>query len=141
MTTNVQALLPKRIKTADGLLATIERLILEEPLRYNQWDVLTVKWHPMLGDPHVAFPDCGTVGCVGGWTVALTRRRQQYGSLLSNAARVLGLTGDQAGELFGAEKAGQGSQTLDHARRGAAHIRRFRKKYRAQLRAKRIRRG
>ena len=59
------------------------------------------------------------------------------------AGNLLGLTGEQEDELFydGGLLWARDQQTPSHARKTVAHIRRFQKKYRAQLMAKRIERG
>ena len=136
-----------RAKTADGLLAEIERLITAEPLRYDQHDVLWIeeeKDHRNSYRYNVTavadnIPHCGTIGCVGGWVTALkTKRPSRVINPLLAAQRILGLTTTQADELFDAPAAGPGRQTPAHAARGVQHIRRFRAKHRAQLRAKKV---
>lgn len=129
--------IPKsKAKTANGLLSEIRKLILAEPKRYDQFDWLSFEVRGLLA------PACGTVGCVGGWTVFLKQGRR---SNTPSAAGILGLSDSQADELFRGGAAGRrrgrdGVETEQsiaaHARRGAAHIRRFQKKHATQLRAK-----
>lgn len=133
-----------KAKTAYGLLGEIPKLILQEPKRYDQTCVLEVAPKDGRHNPS-NYPPCGTVGCVAGWTVALTEPPRRVNRLILkanvmvHAARILGLTIGQAEELFAAGQAGIHPQTLGHAKRGARHIARFRKRYAKQLRAKRIR--
>lgn len=150
-------LVPKsRAKTADGLLASIQKLILEEPKRYNQnsWVWLLEEGF----DPEYVRrgPACGTIGCVAGWVSVLTLPRSAIKHLeelsdgISNhAQRLLGLDDDQADELFSGRpisflrkddpmmltaKPG----TKAYARLGWKHIQAFRDKYRTQLRAHKL---
>lgn len=137
-----------RAKTADGLLAHIQRLILEEPKRYNQGH-----WLELLKDPHHAyilkqddFPSCGTIGCVAGWAVALTQPVTQSvaaweGSAFhSRAQAILGLTIEQSVELFssGAISRHLTPGTQAYAKAGVKHIEAFRKAHRKQLRATKL---
>lgn len=129
--------LKSRSKTAYGLLSEIRRLILAEPRRYNQYDWLKTNERGPLA------PACGTVGCVGGWTVFLKRDKTN-----KTAAGILGISSDQGDELFAGDAARSrrdkatgdysARSIRDHARRGAAHIARFQKKHAVQLRAKRV---
>lgn len=126
-----------RAKTAYGLLSEIRKLILEEPRRYNQWDTLsTGRDTQHYYGPEA--PPCGTVGCVAGWVVALKKPHSR--SITGPATEILGLIGSQDVHLFGASQAGpRASDSLkSHAKRGAAHIAKFQKKYAAQLKAKRV---
>lgn len=133
--------MPKsKAKTAYGLLSEIRKLILEEPKRYDQTGWLTRGRSATCIYRDFA-PQCGTVGCVGGWVEALKRRE---------AGVVLGLDWEQQEELFAARAAGDRyAATSDgwaptkasvraHAKRGAAHIARFQKKYAKQLKAKAV---
>ena len=145
-------LIPKsKAKNAYDLLAEIRDLILEEPRRYNQR-----RWRmPLREIEATRQPDCGTVCCVAGWVESLKFKKRSpldgdWGfsdaPVFRRGVRVLGLTEGQGRELFDAHAADDPDrlyqpdsvQTVAHARRGAAHIRRFQKKYAAQLKAKRV---
>ena len=138
-----------RAKTAYGWLAGVARLILEEPKRYNQeLFIRYARGYQPLSERFQtsSFPACGTIGCVAGWT-AQSRypdRRIPYSAVSNTACEILGLTYEQAKELFngsaldsnGEELPPHGS--LAYAELGVAHIRRFMKKYSKQLRSTRI---
>lgn len=125
-----------RAKTAYGLLSEVRRLILEEPLRYNQEDWLSrIEEHANL----FKFPSCGTIGCVAGWVATLKRGRDfDWMGSLKIASEILGVSEEQAFELFNGGAARGQKQTRQHAESGAAHIARFQKKYHAQLIAKHV---
>lgn len=128
-----------RAKTAYGLLGQIARLIVEEPKRYNQGSWIAVKGntdHALEGLPEKGFPACNTVGCAAGWVCALTMQEPpNYWDVEDMAAEILGLDDDFviAWELFDEDACGPKPQTKAHALRGAKHIEKFRKKYRARL--------
>lgn len=118
--------MPKsKAKTAYGLLSEVRRLILASPNRYDQRECYQKT-------------ECGTVCCVGGWIVMLKAPRTHDGHRLNRAERILGLNWLAAGELWFRGAAGDRLSIREHARRGAAHIARFQKKYAAQLKAKRV---
>lgn len=137
-------LLPKsRAKTAYGLLSEVQRLILEEPLRYNQGTYIE-----RVGGEHgavtihrspEAIPACGTVGCVAGWVCTL-----KYGGMFTywetdpRAAKLLGLDFKQRSDFFdgGAVEGVKGS--VEHAKNGVAYIEAFKQRYAKQLKAKRV---
>jgi hypothetical protein len=115
------------------LTKTLPTFILEEPRRIRMGI-----WLESIMDP-VRFsriekqetPSCGTVGCIGGWTEALTGARR------GKATQVLGLKHpQQSDELFmpvrlvDAETQG----TPAHARAVVRHLHRFATKYKMQLR-------
>jgi hypothetical protein len=133
--------LPKSTaKTAYGLLSEIRRLILAEPLRYNQGAWLTFR---DAGRVYDQAPACGTVGCVAGWVCALKADdpgavEQRWRGVEDFARRTLRLTERLSDELFNGDVAGVDYQTKGHARRGARHIARFQKRYAAQLKATRV---
>lgn len=132
------ATIPKsRAKTAFALLSEVRTLILAEPLRYDQGS-----WLNRIEDTPEAyeqFPACGTVGCVAGWVATLKAKHKfDPEEAIQIAQDVLGLDDEQEYELFNEEAAGGKSQSLDHAREGARHIRRFQKKYCTQLLAKKV---
>lgn len=133
--------LPKsRAKTAYGLLSEIAALIVEEPKRYNQHDTLDIRGRKQgLSLGYAEYPNCGTVGCVAGWVAALiSPRPSRVQDVLGYAGRVLGLSVRQQDCLVSANAAGPERQTVAHAQRGVEHIRRFQKRYRAQLLAKKL---
>lgn len=117
--------IPKsKAKTAYGLLSEVRAIILAEPKRYDQCD-----WIRTGSGPD--YPSCGTVACVGGWIGVLKGQHHK-------SQDILGLSGYQAGQLFSYNAAKGQSQSLMHARSGAAHIRRFQKRYAKQLKAKAV---
>jgi hypothetical protein len=132
--------LPKsKAKTAYDLLSDIAALALEEPKRIDmdvfcqRADMPSHAWKPRAG-----FPDCGTVGCIGGWASML-----KHGKFTDedDAAALLGLTAGQACELFYpsdllADAAGGHAQTPAHAAAVVRHIEQFQTKHAAQLKAK-----
>lgn len=117
--------LPKSdAKTAYVLLSDIIRLSMQEPKRMRM-DSWSMQWFGNDGPP------CGTVGCIGGWTEVLRPN--------SRAGATLRLTEDQKQELFFGQLCEDRSQgTLRHAKRVAAHIRRFQRRNSAQLKATRV---
>ena len=128
-----------RARTAYGLLSEIRKLILEEPKRYDQ-TAWRYKWPVGCQEA----PACGTTACVAGWVVTLKVpdfSAYQH-SFEDEGARVLGLSPAAAEALFdgnAAKERGDGRRDiLRHAKRGAAHIARFQKKYAKQLRSKRV---
>lgn len=135
-----------KAKTAWGLLADIRRVVLAEPKRYNQgtWGETQLSPdQPIFGE--MPAPACGTRACVAGWVRVLTRgsvpARQiglRFNYTSEKAAEILGLNYDQRAELFAGGAVPGNPGTANHARKGAAHIRRFMRKYEKQLRAHRI---
>lgn len=138
-----------KAKTAYGILSEVRRLILKEPLRYCQTRYIArvdSDGHSVdsIGPTHVVehAPPCGTVGCVAGWIATLARGDKfTYNDTQHIAEGVLGLNYDETMELFKGQAVGGTPQTLDHAKRGAAHIAAFQKKYSKELRAKQLVRG
>lgn len=142
--------MPKsKAKTAYGLLGEIQKLITDEPRRYDQTtykaDVSTL--------PSYRQPACGTVCCIAGWVDTLkfarpisAKQNAPYGfddsPIFKRGKKVLGLSFEQAEELFDAEAAGSDFEVLlgsaEHAERGVAHIERFRQKHAKQLKGKRV---
>lgn len=139
-----------KAKTAYGLLSEIAALAIAEPKRIAMTLWLQKETGPQHRSLPEGYPACGTVGCVGGWTIALkpTAARKINGGLFGpdredsgqRAGRRLGLTEEQADELFLPSDICNSSnqQTPAHARAVVAHIRRFQKKYRTQLLAKKV---
>lgn len=136
-----------KAKTAYGLLSAVRKLILAEPLRYNQ-----ARYIARTDGKHHAdnpsdgwqqwvkpLPACGTAGCVAGWVATLKRGdRFSYKQTQGIAARILGLNSDQSEELFGGGAVGGTPQTKSHAKAGARHIAAFQEKYATQLKAKAV---
>lgn len=79
-----------------------------------------------------ARPECGTVGCVGGWAEFITGGYRHDGL---NARESLGLSFEQAEELFMPKNLlyAKNQGTRRHATAVVKHVRRFAEKYRAQL--------
>lgn len=127
-------LIPKsRAKTAYVLLSEVRALALEEPKRMRM-----SCWGGVVGNaetlPESHRPACGTVGCIGGWVNVLSPKSRRNG-----ASSILGLNSDQTDELFYGDLCTDDDQgTMKHARRVGALIRKFQKKYRAQLLAKKV---
>ena len=131
--------MPMPVSTATNaydLLDDVKALALEEPKRIAMgwWlvqngyssDALLVR--VLKG----GFPECGTVGCVGGWVEVLTGNNVR-------AVKVLGLTEDQGLRLFYppglVEEEGQ---TIEHATAVVAHITAFQALHEARLKAKAV---
>lgn len=137
MTTDPKTHLPiSTAKTAYSLLSDIAQLALDEPKRMRMATVLAV------GDTN-SFPACKTVGCIAGWTDMLTTTSatMEWGEIImERATATLGLTTRQRDELFcdGRLCGARNQQTPKHAKSVVAHIRRFQKKNRAQLIAKKV---
>lgn len=133
-----------KARTAYALLTEIQGLILAEPKRYNQHDTLCVKGIRSginSSRPPKGYPKCGTVGCVAGWVCALKHphaNSRGWFDVLGQAERILGLTPSQRWMLFSGGAADGKAQTGEHAKSGAAHIKRFQRKYAAKLKAKRV---
>lgn len=126
-----------KARTAYELLEEIRQIILEEPKRYDQRCILLCGSE--CKEAGRAMPACKTVGCVAGWIVALTRRDfVSVGNICGAAREILGLDADQTPQLFYYKAAGGAGQSIGHARRGAAHIRRFMKAHAKQLKAKKV---
>lgn len=150
---------PQSVATnAYDLLSEIVNLILDEPLRYNQsnWLLTGIQ----LKDAGYQPPMCNTIGCVAGWATSLKNQvpanYDRYSTthqfrLEANATRLLGLTGDQATELFGGSAVAEmyesihgpngnvpKSQTIEYALLGALHIRAFQAQHADQLRQKAV---
>lgn len=121
-----------KAKTAFRLLTEVIDLVADEPKRMDMGE-----WHSTAGSdvaPRRGFPKCGTVGCIGGWCETLKPGH--------DVSDLLDLSADQLDELCYhkslIEHAESFGQTRVHANRVIAHIRRFQKKYAAQLKAKRV---
>ncbi len=74
-----------------------------EPLRIDMdgWCLLK----PGDREGFISYPECGIVGCIAGWTVALDARRnhaaiREIGAFGEAAMNILGLSGDQPSRLF-----------------------------------------
>lgn len=136
--------LPKsKAKTAYGLLSDVRRVILAEPKRYNQtfWIArLNGKNNAFGLDPQIEpVPACGTVGCIAGW-VATLKRGQRFGWIDAPkiARKTLGISDDQADQLFSGHAVVGVCGTPAYAKAGANLIARFQQKHAAQLRATKV---
>mgnify|MGYP001604603427 CR=1 FL=1 len=130
-----------KAKNAYELLTEVEKLILDEPLRYDQTSYIARVdgFGGALGIDVESTPECGTVGCVAGWVATLKRGTAfTYEQCPGIAAEILGIDGSQVHELFGMQKAAGRAQTPEHARSGATLIRAFKKAYARQLKAKAV---
>lgn len=56
------------------LLRRVQRAIIKEPGRLNMEEGLMDLDYAIVNYAHGASPPCGTVGCIAGWTVALSTR-------------------------------------------------------------------
>lgn len=118
--------MPKsKAKTAYGLLSEIRSIILANPERYDQREVRQES-------------QCGSICCVGGWVTLLKAPRTRQGNRLDRAEQILGINDAVGNELWFAGAAGSRTDAVAHARRGAAHIAAFQKKYAKQLKAKKV---
>lgn len=138
------------VKTAYDLLTRIKEIIRERPTRYHQgeWrELFRESSVESLVDNHTdsyinSIPLCGTQCCVGGWAVALVRprlfSRMGYFEVADTAQQILGLTGDQADELFDGDAltVSNAPGTKAYAEAGCDHISAFQKKYKKQLQAR-----
>lgn len=127
-----------KARTAYGLLNDVIKLVVAEPKRMHmgEWLATSVGVETGFDDPPpLGFPSCGTVGCIGGWTEVLAVDYDGY-----SAGDTLGLSAEQEKELFMDNDlmSADNPQTLGHATAVVAHIRKFQKKYRAQLLAKKV---
>ena len=129
--------LPKsKAKNAYDLLKDVRKVILEEPLRYDQTRSLVNKLYSPL---QVRFPTCNTIGCRAGWVVVLKRSRPfTIFNCWAEARDILGLTYDQADNLFTMFAVPHEPQTKAHAQAGAKGITAFIRKYKKQLQAKKV---
>lgn len=125
-----------KAKTAYGLLSEIAALSLAEPKRMRMGVFLAT--NVTSGDWGDEMPACRTIGCIAGWTTVLTK--SGGGDVSEEARLALGLTTQQSVELFLYKRLCQsfGQGTARHSRRVVSHIRRFQKKYKAQLLAKKV---
>ena len=126
--------LPKsRAKTALGLLRAAKRAILEEPVRCNMGVVVDRD-----SATNRRKPDCGAVGCVGGWCLILagkTETGQYIPGDTSAARKLLGLSPVQEEELFYPVRLvhATSKQTPEHALAVAEHIEDFIRRNKKQL--------
>lgn len=134
---------PTTAATAFDLLKEVRGLILADPRRYAQPEVL---YHRKPGtvldmgwDGSVVVPPCGTVGCRAGWIVELVGKMKEEDTLVA-ATRILGLTVHETSPFFSGSAAGSAQcGTKAHARDGARGITEFMKTYKTQLQATPIR--
>ena len=143
MITKTRPTLARKTISGYALLGRIRRLILEEPRRYNQRSTLAVvmEGHPYPPD---IIPPCGTIGCVGGWIVALTRPSQisSHTDVVALTQEILQLDIYSTHVLTDFHAAGWRGFTMEeivpHAERGAEHIAQFMKDHKAHLQAVQI---
>jgi len=117
------------------LTETLVKVVRDEPRRmfYRTW--ITTPDAGRSTRRRLDFPDCGTVGCVGGWTELLVAGKMTWG--LDSAHYLLGLTAEQGDDLFMNQRL-WASSLLDkndaaHAEKIIAHILRFAEEHKAQL--------
>lgn len=133
-----------KAKTAYGLLSEIAALAIAEPkrIRMSKWlATQTVK------DYGASAPACGTVGCIAGWGAVLVGTKKERAAMLSGyfgvdglgiAGRIFGLSKDATYSLCTTDGMCFTEGTPPHAREVIHRIRRFQKRYKAQLLAKRV---
>lgn len=160
MTRKKKDLCEVKIKPVDNayeLLGQICRIIKEDPTRYNQemWAEIRPDLRDDLNEELKRYlqmgwnreyarrkPACGTVGCVAGWTALMTLPVKMVPQVdtSAHAAKVLGLTNNQAAELFDGDAAGEAYEQTprEHAEAGIKHIRAFMKKHEKKLKAKKV---
>lgn len=141
MAAKVKSFPKSRARTAFGLLSEIQKIILAEPKRYDQTDVLSLKSDSGVGSDDKYFPSCGTVGCVAGWVAVLKvphAEKLGSGNMMLHAEDILGISSEQADVLFCGDAAGDVSNRAAHAKRGARHIEKFKNLHAAQLKAQRV---
>jgi hypothetical protein len=107
-----------RSKNPVTILRTVAKAILEEPKRYNQRVWLATDSY----DSALAFPACGTVACIAGWTCLVTGANPDAYDVPQVAAKILGLADSPS--LFVAAIPGTAG-TKAHACAGVRHIARF----------------
>src|SRR3990167_2203550 len=129
-------------KTAYGRLGEIKRLILAEPLGYDQ-NVYRIEKSDLYY-LNYTFPKCNTICCVAGWEITLAHSERRVKEIAKvydcaeTAQKDLGLTLDQSKELFEpsalsklAQHKGEvlpKPQTLQYAKLGYEHITNFQHK-------------
>ena len=119
-----------------ALLDQVKKLILEEPKRICMAFELSQEGDGKEQDLPEGYPRCGTVGCVGGWCGYLLGEKKDIS--LGNVGRYMNLIDDQSNELFfpaGWLSDRTDAQTPTYARKVAAHVSHFQKKYERQLKA------
>lgn len=141
-----------KAKTAFGLLSEVKREILADAGGYDQTEIA----RPRRGLKKETA--CGTAFCRAGWVAMLRGRASLWQSTFADqlvvanflshphdtepvwtwARRLLGLTHEQAEELFGGSAVDGDPGTTRHARLGARGIEEFQKKYARQLRATKV---
>ncbi|SRR5581483_3597442 len=137
--------LKSRAKTAYGLLSEIAKLALDEPKRLRMGTYLSQRNEYDPEDPpHIGvqqWPACGTIGCIAGWAKFLTDAPSNGEGMGEVARRVLGLSHEQATELFHDEALVHDDErgTKAHAKAAVRHLRAFQKANAAQLKTTRVR--
>jgi hypothetical protein len=88
------------------LLKQIKKHILEEPRRFIMWTWKLTKrssgsvYRSDGGNGMVEFAKCNTAACIGGWACILSGKRFFYYDAGTSARKLLGLTQNQADQLF-----------------------------------------
>lgn len=107
-----------RSKDPVVILEHVMQAILDEPKRYNQ-----VAWLEKPSDGirnESAFPACGTIGCVAGWTCVVSGLRPTNGIAVEVKARKI--LGGDTGMLFSGGAVEGDPGTRVHAKNGVLHI-------------------
>lgn len=95
----------KRVLSKDAIkwLRRVQKHVLDEPKRVDMSDWLNIREKDMMGPQYDNyFPECGTVGCIGGWVAALASPRpQSIADAGKYAAKKLGIKFTQQGEWDG----------------------------------------
>lgn len=87
-------------------------------------------------------PACNTVGCIAGWTLVMTGQQHVSHGFMDAAAATLGLTYEQACDLFTPSDdlcTDPEQGTAAHAERVIVHVLAFAAKHEGQLRARELR--
>ena len=134
--------------TAYELLDDVKACVKEEPKRLNM-RIVVLAGNGLKAGPDRAprgAPACGTVGCVAGWALVLTRKTGDHEANLGitgEAEELLGLNPEQADELFIPNDLLndiRGIGTTAYMWRVVKHISAFQKKYEDQLKATKLER-
>lgn len=127
-------------------LSELVKVIHEEPKRLNMGNWLKTRFNEM--EPK---PVCGTVACIGGWTVAMLRPKgittaafviegvnSRAGSYAVTASQVLGMTTRQTEHLFHPHVRAMTIGSAEYVEAVVKRIRNFQSNHRRQLHAKMV---